>query len=46
MHVCHFTVAPEDSKSDDYDTMYDGTLKKGTSESLIFDDYDTVDDGH
>ena len=31
MYVCNFTVASEDSKSDDYDTVYDGTLKEDKS---------------
>ena len=31
VYICHFTVASEDLKSDDYDTVYDGTLKEEKS---------------
>ena len=31
MYLYHFTAASEDSNSDDYDTVYDGTLKEDKS---------------
>ena len=31
MYVCNFTVASEDSKSDDYNPVYNGTLKEDKS---------------
>ena len=44
--MCHFTVVSEDSKSDGYVTVFDGTpIKEDNAEDSMSDEYDTVYNG-